>query len=91
MGSPIYSHFSETQSGVNIIKAYSKESQFTEMMQTNIDNHTKIDIAICYMNFWLGVRLQILASLITTFAALVAIYARTTLSAGLACNTNSYF
>lgn len=82
--SPVFSHFSETQSGVNTIRAYRLDEKFIEIMQSNIDESLVCSYSSQTSNRWLALRLEIIGNLITIFAALFAIFSRDTLSAGLA-------
>jgi len=82
--SPIFSHFSETQSGISTIRAYNLEQQFIQIMQNNIDENLVLSYTNTVSNRWLALRLEIIGSLITIFAALFAIFSRDTLTAGLA-------
>lgn len=87
--SPIFAHFSETQSGVSTIKAYKVEQKFISQMKSNIDENLTCAYSNSVCNRWLALRLELLGNLITIFAATFAIYARNTLSAGLAGTTES--
>lgn len=74
--SPIYSHFSETLSGVNTIRAYDVCDQFTEKNDHNVDINNSCNIAIIIANRWLGIRLALIANCIVLFAALFAVIYR---------------
>ena len=73
--SPIYSHFSETLSGVSTIRAYNQTTRFVN------ESNEKVDFnQICYYpticaNRWLGIRLQFIVNCVTFFAALFAVLA----------------
>ena len=82
--SPIFSHFSESQSGVATIRAYGVQEKFIKQMEDHIDESFVHSYAITVSNRWLALRLEIIGNLITIFAAFFAIFARSTLSAGLA-------
>lgn len=80
--SPIYSHFSETISGVHIIRAYSQEERFSTESHNRVDGNN-----ICYYygvkGFrWMAVRLEFMGSLIILFTALFAVLSRVS-AAGL--------
>ena len=68
--SPMYSHFSESLSGISTIRAYQLQERFT------LENEMKIDFSQkCYFpslasNRWLSIRLEILGNVILLFAAL---------------------
>jgi len=81
--SPIFSHFSETLTGVSTIKAYSAQSTFIEKMQKNIDENTVyVYIANCAER-WLVLRLDLVANLIAVLASVFAVFSRHNLSPGL--------
>ena len=81
--SPIYSHFSETLSGVSTIRAYNLERRFAKENEFRIDTNQ-----VCYMgnittNRWLSIRLEMLGNIIILFAALFAVLGRDTLDPGI--------
>nr|UOU03338.1 ATP-binding cassette subfamily C1-7 [Brachionus rubens] len=82
--SPIFSHFSECQSGVSIIRAYNAQNRFIKIMENNIDEHLVNYYCNTVSNRWLALRLEIIGNIITIIAALFAILNRDSLSAGLA-------
>ena len=82
--SPIFSHFAETQSGITTIRAFKVQDKFVQIMKDNIDEHLTCSYANVFSRRWLALRLELIGNFITIFAALFAIYARDTLSVGLA-------
>ena len=82
--SPIFAHFSESQAGLMTIRAYEQTENFIKLMEAFIDESFKCGYAISVSNRWLALRLELLGNLITILAALFAIIARDTLSAGKA-------
>ena len=88
--SPIYTHFSETLSGVSTIRAYDLEARFCG------ENEFKIDAnQVCYhpnitTNRWLSIRLEILGNIIVLFAALFAVLGRNVLDPGIVGLSLSY-
>lgn len=79
--SPIYSHFGETVSGVQAIRAYGQQDRFTRESETKVDQNQ-----ICYYpsiisNRWLAVRLEMIGNLIILFAALFAVLGKDQLPA----------
>ena len=81
--SPIYSHFSETLSGVSTIRAYNSTSRFIGESNYRVDYNQ-----VCYFpsvcaNRWLAVRLEFIGNLIILFAAIFAVYGRDHLSPGV--------
>ncbi|KAJ8938900.1 hypothetical protein NQ318_007615 [Aromia moschata] len=74
--SPIYSHFGETITGVQLIRAYGQQERFIQ------DSEYKVDVnQVCYYpsiisNRWLAVRLEMIGNCIILFAALFAVLGR---------------
>ncbi|KAJ8967485.1 hypothetical protein NQ314_002799 [Rhamnusium bicolor] len=71
--SPIYSHFGETVTGVQAIRAYGQQERFIQESEHRVDVNQ-----ICYYpsiisNRWLAVRLEMIGNLIIFFAALFAV------------------
>lgn len=71
--SPIYSHFGETVTGVQTIRAYGQQVRFIEESENKVDQNQ-----ICYYpsiisNRWLAVRLEMIGNCIILFAALFAV------------------
>ncbi|XP_054711811.1 multidrug resistance-associated protein 1-like [Uloborus diversus] len=80
--SPIYSHFSETLTGVSTIRAYGSEQRFCIQSNEYVDNNQ-----ICYYpsivaNRWLAIRLDFCGNFIIFFAALLAVLQKDDLKAG---------
>ena len=88
--SPMYSHFSESLSGISTIRAYQLEDRF------RLENEMKIDFSQkCYQpslssNRWLSIRLEILGNMILLFAALFAVLGRDTMDPGVVGLSLSY-
>lgn len=77
--SPIYSHFSESIGGQSTIRAYSEERRFTVESETKVDHNQAISYMSICANRWLGVRLEIVGSVVVLSAALFAVLARDTI------------
>ena len=74
--SPIYSHFSETLSGVSTIRAYGSTRRFISESNTRVDYNQ-----VCYYpsvcaNRWLAIRLELCGNIITLFATVFAVLGR---------------
>ena len=82
--SPIFSHFAESQSGITTIRAYKVQEKFVQIMKNHIDENLICSYANLVSSRWLALCLELIGNFITIFAAFFAIYARDTLSAGLA-------
>ncbi|XP_068898236.1 multidrug resistance-associated protein 1 isoform X1 [Tenebrio molitor] len=74
--SPIYSHFGETITGVQAIRAFREQERFIR------ESEHKVDVnQVCYYpsiisNRWLAVRLEMIGNLIILFAALFAVWGK---------------
>lgn len=82
--SPIFSHFSETQTGVNTIRAFKCKDTFIDQMHGNINSLIQCKYTILMVSRWQSVLLEFIGNIITVLATLFAILARDNLSAGLA-------
>ncbi|CAH8612275.1 unnamed protein product [Dicrocoelium dendriticum] len=60
--SPVYSLFSDTLSGLTVIRGLRQESRFRQLFTTYIGNQVRADLASLAAGSWLGVRLQLLAT-----------------------------
>ena len=88
--SPIFSHFSESLTGVSTIRAYKDEKRFITGMQDRIDDNLLYYFPNNISNRWLALRLELIGNLITVFAALFAVLSRNSISAGIAGLSISY-
>eukprot|EP00038_Savillea_parva_P030625 m.79033 g.79033 ORF g.79033 m.79033 type:complete len:1540 (+) comp9265_c0_seq4:864-5483(+) len=71
--SPIYSHFSETLSGVSSIKAYDKAGLFVADNQCKVDFNLQAYYPSVSANRWLAMRLEFLGNCVIFFAALFSV------------------
>ncbi|ENN80486.1 hypothetical protein YQE_03090, partial [Dendroctonus ponderosae] len=74
--SPIYSHFGETVSGVQAIRAYGQQARFTKESEYKVDQNQLCYYPSIISNRWLAVRLEMIGNLIILFAALFAVLAK---------------
>ena len=81
--SPMYTHFSESISGISTIRAYQLEDRFKSENEMKIDFSQKCYQPSLASNRWLSIRLEILGNVILLFAALFAILGRDTLDPGV--------
>ncbi|XP_029673303.1 multidrug resistance-associated protein 1 isoform X3 [Formica exsecta] len=88
--SPIYSHFSESVTGAQIIRAYGVQEQFIHESENRVDFNQVCYYPSIIANRWLAVRLEMVGNLIIFFAALFAVLARDTMSSGLVGLSVSY-
>ncbi|XP_027443271.1 canalicular multispecific organic anion transporter 1 isoform X3 [Zalophus californianus] len=78
--SPIYSHFSETVSGLSIIRAFEHQQRFLKHNEVGIDTNQKCVFSWIVSNRWLAVRLELIGNLIVFFSSLMMVIYRDTLS-----------
>jgi ATP-binding cassette subfamily C (CFTR/MRP) protein 1 len=82
--SPIFSHFTETTNGASTIRAYKQQKRFIQDSQDKVS----VNVTSIYLNFmsnlWMGTILENLGNLMIFFAALFAVFAKDSLSAGQA-------
>ncbi|XP_034538656.1 canalicular multispecific organic anion transporter 1 [Notolabrus celidotus] len=88
--SPIYSHFSETVSGLSVIRAYGHQDRFLKHNEITIDENLKSVYPWIVSNRWLAIRLEFLGNLVVFFSALFAVISRKTLDSGLVGLSISY-
>ncbi|XP_030190196.1 canalicular multispecific organic anion transporter 1 isoform X3 [Lynx canadensis] len=78
--SPIYSHFSETVSGLSVIRAFEHQQRFLKHNEVGIDTNQKCVFSWIVSNRWLAVRLELIGNLIVFFASMMMTIYRDTLS-----------
>lgn len=74
--SPIFSHFGETVTGAQAIRAYSQEDRFIEESERKVDKNQCCNYPAIISNRWLAVRLEMLGNLVIFFAALFSVIGR---------------
>lgn len=81
--SPIYSHFGESITGQNTIRAYARQKQFSAVNSQKIDLNQKILYSTIIANRWLELRLELIGSFVVLFAAFFAVLGRETIDPGI--------
>ncbi|XP_055920592.1 multidrug resistance-associated protein 1-like [Eupeodes corollae] len=71
--SPIYSHFSETVTGVTTIRAYQVGDRFIEESDNRVDLNQLCKYPSIIANRWLSVRLETIGNLVILLASLFAV------------------
>ncbi|XP_055837482.1 multidrug resistance-associated protein 1-like [Episyrphus balteatus] len=71
--SPIYSHFSETVTGVSTIRAYEVQKTFIQTSDDRVDLNQLCKYPSVIANRWLAIRLEMVGNLIILFASLFAV------------------
>lgn len=74
--SPIYSHFSESLSGIATIRAFGKQEEFTNQNFQKIDWNQKVTYAGVVANRWLSCRLDLMGSVVVLLTSLYAVLQR---------------
>ncbi|XP_074089273.1 ATP-binding cassette sub-family C member 2 [Macrotis lagotis] len=77
--SPIYSHFSETVSGLPIIRAFEHQQRFLKHCEKIIDTNIKCVFSWIISNRWLAIRLELIGNLVVFFSALLIVIYRESL------------
>lgn len=88
--SPIYTHFSETLSGVSTIRAYGAQERFVHESNQRVDNNQMCYYPSTISNRWLAVRLEFCGNLIVLSAALFAVFGSDHLDGGTVGLSLSY-
>ncbi|CAF3222819.1 unnamed protein product, partial [Rotaria sp. Silwood2] len=78
----IFANFSETIQGLSSIRAYHVQQRFIDLSDKFMDRNQSCHLASSVSNRWLGVRLEIIANLLTLFTAITAVFMRDHLTAG---------
>ncbi|XP_055375696.1 multidrug resistance-associated protein 1 isoform X7 [Condylostylus longicornis] len=71
--SPIYSHFGETITGTQTIRAYSVQQRFIDESDERVDKNQVCKYPSVIANRWLAIRLEMVGNLIILFASLFAV------------------
>ncbi|KAF7277950.1 hypothetical protein GWI33_009066 [Rhynchophorus ferrugineus] len=79
--SPIYSHFGETVTGVQAIRAFNQQDRFIRESEQKVDLNQVCYYPSIISNRWLAVRLEMIGNLIILFAALFAVLGKDQLPA----------
>ncbi|XP_068923158.1 ATP-binding cassette sub-family C member 2 [Petaurus breviceps papuanus] len=77
--SPIYSHFSETVTGLPIIRAFEHQQRFLKHNENLVDTNKKCVFSWIISNRWLAIRLELVGNLVVFFSALLMVIYRSNL------------
>ncbi|XP_027240278.1 canalicular multispecific organic anion transporter 1 [Cricetulus griseus] len=78
--SPIYSHFSETVSGLPVIRAFEHQQRFLSRSEGLIDTNQKCVFSWITSNRWLAIRLELVGNLIVFCSALLLVIYKNSLT-----------
>ena len=90
-GSPVYSHFGETLTGISTIRAFGHQRRFINENETRISINQRADYTQkCGCDRWLPVRLETIGNSITFVVAVLGVWQRGSTYAALVGLTLSY-
>ncbi|CAF2155180.1 unnamed protein product [Rotaria magnacalcarata] len=72
----------ETIQGLTSIRAYQAQQRFIDLSDKFMDRNQSYHLASSVSNRWLGLRLEMIANLLTLFTAITAVFMRDSLTAG---------
>ncbi|XP_020607744.1 multidrug resistance-associated protein 4-like [Orbicella faveolata] len=72
--SPVFSHFSETLNGLDTIRTRGRQRDFVDQFYRYQDVHNQAYIMVRASGRWLGVRLDLLASILVGAVSLTAVF-----------------
>ncbi|KAI8146868.1 P-loop containing nucleoside triphosphate hydrolase protein [Fennellomyces sp. T-0311] len=82
--SPIYSHFTETLSGVTTIRAFGQQRKFLSAMYEKIDSYLSPYYLLWMVNRWLLIRMESAGALMSLGAGILILHNLDTVDAGMA-------
>ncbi len=82
--SPVFVHFSETVSGLSIIRAYRKQGKFYDIICHYIDQMNRCHLYNWAANRWLNIRAQVMGALVSGAVSLFIVVERDNISSTLA-------
>ncbi|KZC08998.1 Multidrug resistance-associated protein 1 [Dufourea novaeangliae] len=88
--SPIYSHFSESVSGAQIIRAFGVQERFIHESESKVDFNQVCYYPSIIANRWLAIRLEMVGNLIIFFSAFFAVLSRDSMEPGMVGLSVSY-
>ncbi|KAI9439890.1 ABC transporter [Lactarius indigo] len=88
--SSLYSHFSETLSGIATIRAYGEEGRFVKENRDQVNTENRAYWMTVTNQRWLGIRLDFLGTLLTLVVAMLTVASRFSISPAQTGVTLSY-
>lgn len=78
--SPIYSHFSETVSGLPVIRAFDHQQRFLTCNESRVNTNQKCVFSWITSNRWLAIRLELVGNLVVFCSALLLVIYKNSLT-----------
>ncbi|XP_067676618.1 multidrug resistance-associated protein 1-like isoform X2 [Haliotis asinina] len=88
--SPIFSQFSETLSGVSVIRAYKAQDRFILESEAKVDTNNRFLYSGIAASRWVGVRMEFLGSIIVLLASVLSVATRNSVTGGVVGLSLSY-
>lgn len=73
--SPIYTHFSETLSGLQVLRSFKRQKSFSLSNENKVDDNLSAFFALKAVDRWLSTRLEFLGNFVVLSAALLVVIA----------------
>lgn len=72
--SPIFAHFSETLSGLPVVRSFKKQQIFRASNEVKLEDNMSAYYALKVVDRWLSIRLELLGNLVVLVSALLAVW-----------------
>jgi ATP-binding cassette subfamily C (CFTR/MRP) protein 4 len=88
--SPIYTLFSSSLDGLTSIRAFNVQADFVNMFMERIDTNSRAYFLLIAAGRWFGLRLDLMASLLTLVTSILAVAVRNTIDPSAAALSMTY-
>ncbi|CAF3821860.1 unnamed protein product [Rotaria sp. Silwood1] len=88
--SPIYTLFSSSLDGLTSIRAFNVQADFMDMFTKRIDSNSRAYFLLTAMGRWFGLRLDLMASLLTLATSILAVAVRNRIDHSAAALSMTY-
>ncbi|KAH6587360.1 hypothetical protein BASA50_001289 [Batrachochytrium salamandrivorans] len=72
--SPIFSHFSESISGVTTIRAYCQRQRFIDENIKRVERYNRVSYSLFVSSYWLFIRIQLAGAMVVFLSGVFVIY-----------------
>ncbi|EGC28816.1 hypothetical protein DICPUDRAFT_159691 [Dictyostelium purpureum] len=86
--SPVFSLFQETYNGLITIRSYQQQIRFLKLVQNNINVNLRLFFYSFSVHRWIGIRLELISSLVVLFASVFTIFSNNPGLSALAVTTS---